>query len=1192
MSAYPPPVEELPIFNPAVFIVKDTPLTIAEGEKYFLKYPQAQGTQNFTDINVGGIATIEDVRADTLEVAGNADLNGNLDVSGAITGQTITDIDTRLDIIEAELGTGVVHIADTETITGDKTLSGTTTFTGNIIANGATITPTELGYIDGATSNIQTQINDINTGTPGDNIVHINGAETITGVKTFNALPLTALTPSLDNHLTRKKYVDDEIDSAILDLIDGAPTTLNTLNELAEALGDDPNYATTIATALGLKAIDTAVVHKTGNETIGGIKTFTSGIVAGGGISGGELEIIGDDLVLLGADQTFIEASVGDVRIQATAGDGLTKSVKIGMEDAEIASFKSGDIQLKQNTTITGNLVSSGTNASITATSNAGMTGEVLTLTSGTTNNGTRLQMTDNLVKIGLSEFPDNLEVIGEVICATAPTGNDRLANKLYVDTKVSKSGDTMTGGLTIQDGNLTIEHSSNSGNFYPYILLNSNQNNVPYDGVSSLFLTEQFVNRDRIQGAYMEYNGGSNFFVIGTQNNYDAGTSANSRVEALRINRASGNIISATAPTDDTHLTNKLYVDNEVDTKVSKSGDTMTGTLNVPNIQVDTINALTNNIGISTTNGGNINLSANGTSADISLIATNDVSIYADDFVLSGTDVVSISAGNSIQLDGNTTMTGDLTVNGSVKGDYAMMSSAYTDLATFSHKDVSDLNTKYAVMQASNGYTYLNSTSTLDFRINHVGVGTWNTTRLRCNNNLEVGGDITLSGNNIKSDDNQLNLYSNGNSIDSTGYIELRADWSKLAGKLIYFVTDTDGSNYGTTRMTIAQDGNITMTGNLTITNPNEINYKNQTLDARFVPKQTGDNRQVNWSEVGVRNFDVHFGDFNNNSTGTWADCIHFNTWGNGSGGRSNLLCLRKVGGFGMRIYQPTSATYQNTTNYTDYRDCVLQDEDGDADITNNLTVGGDLTIDSPVRTDLDMKMVCGSAISGITENKLYLKSGSDDGGATYLQYQDGTSAVEGVEIYVKDTASSQNRVAQFQEDLIVLEKNVYCSGDINVDDISVRGSINMNTIPLITQVHSFIQTDLNALNKQKWFSHSPHYDANTGNPVIGMKAVGNIVPYSLVIGTDNDAEALTNFTFEIRGRNNTDNIANLTTSTTVLKGTASMNSVRENDTKQVLISSPQTILNDTSWGLYLSNMIPDGYDGEIVVKVFFYQT
>ena len=79
----------------------------------------------------------------------------------------------------------VVYKANTQTIDGNKTFSGTTTFTGNISANTKTISPTELGYLDGTTSNIQTQLNDIKDGTVGDNIVHINTDETITGAKTF-----------------------------------------------------------------------------------------------------------------------------------------------------------------------------------------------------------------------------------------------------------------------------------------------------------------------------------------------------------------------------------------------------------------------------------------------------------------------------------------------------------------------------------------------------------------------------------------------------------------------------------------------------------------------------------------------------------------------------------------------------------------------------------------------------------------------------------------------------------------------------------------------------------------------------------------------------------------------------------------------------------------------------------------------
>ncbi len=48
-------------------------------------------------------------------------------------------------------------------------------------------------------------------------------------------------------------YVDTEIANATAALIDSAPGTLDTLNELAAALGDDPNFSTTITNNLAGK---------------------------------------------------------------------------------------------------------------------------------------------------------------------------------------------------------------------------------------------------------------------------------------------------------------------------------------------------------------------------------------------------------------------------------------------------------------------------------------------------------------------------------------------------------------------------------------------------------------------------------------------------------------------------------------------------------------------------------------------------------------------------------------------------------------------------------------------------------------------------------------------------------------------------------------------------------------------------
>lgn len=47
--------------------------------------------------------------------------------------------------------------------------------------------------------------------------------------------------------------VQQKIDTAIGQLISGAPGALDTLNELADALGDDPNFAATVTNALATK---------------------------------------------------------------------------------------------------------------------------------------------------------------------------------------------------------------------------------------------------------------------------------------------------------------------------------------------------------------------------------------------------------------------------------------------------------------------------------------------------------------------------------------------------------------------------------------------------------------------------------------------------------------------------------------------------------------------------------------------------------------------------------------------------------------------------------------------------------------------------------------------------------------------------------------------------------------------------
>ena len=92
-----------------------------------------------------------------------------------------------------------------------------------------------------------------------DLATHVADTTNIHGIADTSALETKtgAQTKATNAQANAAAYTDN----AIATLIDSAPSTLNTLNELAAALGDDPNYATTITTSLGGKlsfVIDTA----------------------------------------------------------------------------------------------------------------------------------------------------------------------------------------------------------------------------------------------------------------------------------------------------------------------------------------------------------------------------------------------------------------------------------------------------------------------------------------------------------------------------------------------------------------------------------------------------------------------------------------------------------------------------------------------------------------------------------------------------------------------------------------------------------------------------------------------------------------------------------------------------------------------------------------------------------------------
>jgi len=61
-----------------------------------------------------------------------------------------------------------------------------------------------------------------------------------------------------------------QVAAAVSDLVDAAPAALDTLNELAAALGDDADYAASTATAIGLKANQSQVTSIASTQSTDG----------------------------------------------------------------------------------------------------------------------------------------------------------------------------------------------------------------------------------------------------------------------------------------------------------------------------------------------------------------------------------------------------------------------------------------------------------------------------------------------------------------------------------------------------------------------------------------------------------------------------------------------------------------------------------------------------------------------------------------------------------------------------------------------------------------------------------------------------------------------------------------------------------------------------------------------------------
>tara|TARA_R100000773_G_scaffold11358_1_gene10492 strand:- start:1373 stop:4903 length:3531 start_codon:yes stop_codon:yes gene_type:complete len=248
-------------------ILKGPPHSAAAN--YTLTLPNSIVNNGFLKTDSSGNLSFATVNTDlsndtTPQLGGNLDLNsntingtGNISISGNLSGNALTLNNNNLTIngtqpnisfvdsdgnpdYQIKINGGVFDIRDSTADASRFSISSS----GNISVSG-TVDGIDIAASDTLMRSVVASTGNLNNG-------------------------VTATTQSANDNST-KVATTAYTDTAISNLVDSSPSALNTLNELAAALGDDANFSTTVTNSIATK------FSKAGGDTITGDFTIASG---------------------------------------------------------------------------------------------------------------------------------------------------------------------------------------------------------------------------------------------------------------------------------------------------------------------------------------------------------------------------------------------------------------------------------------------------------------------------------------------------------------------------------------------------------------------------------------------------------------------------------------------------------------------------------------------------------------------------------------------------------------------------------------------------------------------------------------------------------------------------------------------------------------------------------------------------
>jgi hypothetical protein len=207
----------------------------------------APSTAAFTTLAASGLATLATVDINAGAIDGTV-IGATTKAAGGFTTITSTGQATlaTVDINGGAIDGAVIGAASAAAITG-------TTITGSSLVGPLT------GSVTGNTAGTHTGavVGNV-TGNLTGNVTAASGTSTFNNVTVNGTLNMDATTAATITNLTNPTNAQDAatkayVDTSVANLIDSAPGALDTLNELAAALGDDAAFSTTITNSIATK---------------------------------------------------------------------------------------------------------------------------------------------------------------------------------------------------------------------------------------------------------------------------------------------------------------------------------------------------------------------------------------------------------------------------------------------------------------------------------------------------------------------------------------------------------------------------------------------------------------------------------------------------------------------------------------------------------------------------------------------------------------------------------------------------------------------------------------------------------------------------------------------------------------------------------------------------------------------------